>query len=113
MWTIEDLLTQARDLLQDTVTPYRFSDARLLRTLNNAFGEGYRKRPDLYVGVSLVIPFVSSADLADPFPLDDQFFPAFVEYVVGFTEMSDDEFTVDGRAQALLNLFFGKLGQAQ
>lgn len=99
MATIDNLVTQARDLLQDTVEPYRFSDDRLIRSVNNAFNEAYRKRPDIFIDLDLAIPEVT---ITDDFPLDTQFFPAFIDYVVGFTELADDEFAVDGRATALM-----------
>jgi hypothetical protein len=110
MWTLSDLVTEAREFLQDEVTPYRFSDARIYRIVNNAFGEAYRLRPDLFVGVSYTIPHYTAADSAELFPLDTQYFPAFVDFVVGTIELADDEFAVDGRATAMLNIFQSRMG---
>ena len=110
MFLLSDLIGQVRELVQDEVTPYRYSDDRLYRTLNNAFTEAYRVRPDIFVDVNFVIPFVTPADSGDTFPLDQQFYMAFVDFVVSMTEFSDDEWTVDGRAMAYLNLFGARLG---
>lgn len=110
MWTLSDLVTEVREFLQDEVVPYRFSDDRIYRLLNNAFGEAYRIRPDIFIGVDFVLPSYTSADSATDFPLDRQYFPAFVDFVVGTIEMADDEFTVDGRATAMLNIFQSRLG---
>ena len=113
MFLLSDLITSVRELLQDTVEPYRYDDDRLYRALNSAFSEAYRIRPDLFVGVDFAIPYVSSADSGDPFPLDQQFCNAFIDFVVSITELSDDEWTVDNRAMAFMGLFNARLGGRQ
>lgn len=110
MWTLSDLVTEAREFLQDEVTPYRFSDDRIYRIINNAFAEAYRIRPDIFIGVNFIIPMYTPADSATDFPLDRRYFPAFVDFVVATIEMADDEFTVDGRASTMLNIFQARLG---
>lgn len=111
MSTISDVITSSRELLQDTVTPYRFSDDRLVRTLNGALREVFRIRPDLFLSASFVIPEYVEADLASPpnFPLEEQYYNTVVEFIVGWTELSDDEFTMDNRAAALLTAFRNQL----
>jgi hypothetical protein len=110
MFLLSDLISQSRELLQDEVEPYRYDDERLYRTLNNAFAEAYRLRPDIFVDLDFTIPFVTTANSTDTFPLDQQFYNPFVDYVVSMTEFSDDEWTVDGRAMAFLQLFGRRLG---
>ena len=110
MFLLSDLITQVRELVQDEVVPYRYSDVRLYRTLNNAFVEAYRIRPDIFTSLDFTIPFVEPADAADTFPLDQQFYMAFVDFVTSMVEFSDDEWTIDGRAASLLSLFNARLG---
>ena len=110
MFLLSDLIGQVRELVQDEVTPYRYSDDRLYRVLNNAFAEAYRIRPDIFVDLDFTIPFVAPADSTDTFPLDQQFYTAFVDFVTATTELSDDEWTVDGRAMTLMQLFSARIG---
>jgi len=110
--TVADLISEARSLLQDTDTPYRYSDSDLIAYLNTAMPEARRKRPDLFVtywgGDS---PSFTVADItaATDFPLDEMYYMPFVYFVVGMAELRDDEFAVDNRAVSLLNAFTGKL----
>lgn len=109
--TIPELITEARKLLKDTrVSSYRYTDAYLVSLLNGAFGEIERLRPDAILGCcdSEEVPKYETADAVDTskdFPLENQFFMPVVFYIVGVTELADDEFTDEGRAQALINLF--------
>ncbi len=113
MFLISDLIIQVRELLQDNVVPYRYSDDRLYRTLNSAFTEAYRIRPDIFVTLKFQIPFLTPSNSADTFQLDQQFYAAFVDFVTAMTEFSDDEWTVDARAMTLLKLFTMRLGGRQ
>ena len=111
MWTISDAITQARELLQD-VDGDRHTDAKLVGYLNNALADASRLRPDLFLPDTLAaLPFYTDADLVTPpnFPIQDIYFTAVVEYIVGFVGMSDDEFAQDNRAAILLNRFAQKL----
>lgn len=115
--TYEDVVTEARVLLQDTdSTSYRWSDAVLLAIYNRALQALIRIRPDacydLFTGNSLNVPLLvdgtpgaGETDWADTFALEMQFFPPLVHYVVGMAEVVDDEYTKDGRAAMLLNQF--------
>ena len=46
--TVQDYVSAARVLLQDTVAPYRYSDADMIAELNLAILEAKRVRPDLF-----------------------------------------------------------------
>lgn len=115
MWTISDVITQAREILQDVIpvgasNEPRHSDEKLIGYLNNALADARRLRPDLFLpDLSLPTPFFTTAELGDPFPIQDIYFTAVVEYIAGFTGMGDDEFAQDGRAATLLNRFTQKL----
>lgn len=128
--SIDDVLVEARFLLNDAGAagmPTRFANADMIRHLNTALRELYTLRPDAYVGLLLtggntpgvlnntIVPLYSTADLGQtpptPFPVDDRlFFSAVVYYVVGRTELSDDEFTDDNRAMTMLQGFRTMLG---
>ena len=115
--TYQDVVTEARVLLQDTDdTSYRYSDATLLAMYNRGLQALVRIRPDacydLYSDNLLNVPeLVESGAGAGQtnwtanFGLDMQFFNPLVHYVVGMAEITDDEYTQDGRAMMLLNQF--------
>lgn len=115
--TYQDVVTEARVLLQDTdSTSYRYADATLLAMYNRALQALARIRPDafydLYDDNSLNVPeLVESGAVAGQanwtanFGLEMQFFNPLVHYVTGMAEIVDDEYTVDGRAAMLLGQF--------
>ena len=115
--TYQDVVTEARVLLQDTdSTSYRYSDATLLAIYNRALQALARVRPDacydLYDANSLNVPeLVASAPGAgqtawtDNFGLDMMFFSPLVSYIVGLAEIVDDEYSEDGRAALMLQSF--------
>lgn len=115
--TYQDVVTEARVLLQDTDSDsYRTSDATLLAIYNRALQALARVRPDacydLYSGNSLNVPELveDSPDAdqvawTDDFGLEMQFFNPLVSYVVGVAEIIDDEYTEDSRAALMLSSF--------
>jgi hypothetical protein len=115
--TYQDILDEARVLLQDTdTTDPRYTDATLMAMLNRGIQALVRIRPDaaydLYDDNSLNTPEVvasgatgNEVNLADTFSLEMQFFNPLVHYTVGMAEVVDDEYTVDGRAAMLLQQF--------
>lgn len=116
--TYEDLITEARQLLQDTdSSAYRWDDTYLLNTLNRGLLELGRIRPDafydLYNANSLNIPEIVDDDAAvapqydwaTAFQLNMHYYSPLISYVVGSIEVTDDEFAVDGRAMILLQQF--------
>lgn len=111
--TIATLISEARTLLQDSdpVPGYRYTDAEMLQAFNGAMSETRAKRPDLFLDLGLrnPVPFYTVTDLAAPFPLDTNVYSAFVFYVVGRSEMREDVFTEDGRAQVLMAKFIQQL----
>lgn len=119
--TYEDILLEARVLLQDTDSDaYRYSNEDLINILNRGLTAVGRTRPDactdLYAANSLEVPeLVESAPGAgqtiytDPFGLEMQFFNPLLSYVVGIAELVDDEYTQDGRAMMLLQAFKNEL----
>ena len=115
--TYQDVVTEARVLLQDTDdTSYRYTNTTLLAIYNRGLQALARVRPDacydLYDNNALGVPeLVESSPGAGQtvwtasFGLELQFFNPLVHYVVGMAEVVDDEYTQDGRAALLLNQF--------
>ncbi len=115
--TYQNLVSEARVLLQDTdTTVRRYSDTKLIDILNRGLQDLARIRPDsfydLYSSNSLnVVELVESSPGAgqtiwtDNFSIEMQFYPPLVSYLVGVAEIVDDEYTEDGRAAFLLSQF--------
>ncbi len=115
--TYQTLVYEARELLQDTDTDQqRYLDSTLLNMLNRGLHDLSKIRPDLtytaYNANSLEVPeIVESAPGAgqvawtDTWPWEMWFYNRMVEYVVALAEVTDDEYTVDGRAALLLQQF--------
>lgn len=128
--TWRDLIDEARVILQDTDTPYRYTTEVLRSKLNRGLQELARLRPDAFWDRfhvdDVVVPEVAASDpdpVTDPGEFDPdeaavvgeddavdipmQFYTALVYWVAGSAELVDDEFTADGRAALLLTQFKG------
>lgn len=115
--TYQDVVTEARVLLQDTdSSSERYSDTKLIAIYNRGLQALVRVRPDasydLYSDNALNVPeLVASGagagqtNWTDNFGLEMQFFNPLVAYVVGVAEITDDEYSEDGRAALLLTSF--------
>lgn len=116
---IDDVITEARETIGDSVEPFRYPTAMLMGFLNTALRELYRYRPDAFIGnfVQGVLSYnpVPTYDVTDlgtdtSFPADDRvFFNPVVFFVAGRAELSDDEFSDQGRAMTLMQSFRGML----
>lgn len=107
--TYQTAVDEAREILQDTETPYRYDDPILLNILNRALQELGRIRPDAFwstfVTDDIVVPEVTTLTLSTTFPVPMQFYLPVVSFIVAWAEVLDDEFTQDGRAAMLLQQF--------
>jgi len=128
--TWADLITESRETLQDTDTPYRYTDTVLLNFLNQGLQVIGTSRPDAFwdrwLDEDILIPRVVAVDPdldTDPLvlssPDDDEvattdiftdvlpiiFYVPLVFYVIGRAELIEDEFTSDGRAMAVIKAF--------
>jgi hypothetical protein len=114
-YMVSDLLNRVRQVLQDEdQNNYRYPTSDLIGYLNDAVTEAYRLRPDLFIGTyakrRTLISDVPTTDYTQvAFPLPDSCFVPVVGYVVGFTEIRDDEFSNDGRAMTFMTSFTQKL----
>ncbi|UCD24909.1 MAG: hypothetical protein JSW51_03035 [Gemmatimonadota bacterium] len=116
--TYQSLVTEAREMLQDSdSTVPRYSDDFLLNILNRGLNDLSKLRPELtytaFDANSLEVPEViitgppaaDEVEWTDTWPWEKWFYNRMVEYVVAVAEMTDDEYTVDGRAAILLQMF--------
>lgn len=102
--TLADYLSESRTLLQDTIVPYRYSDATLVSALNQGIQESRRSRPDLWLGQS-ALPAYDAGSTSTAVAIDQMYRMAFVYYMCGRAQLSDQEDTEDQRALAFLGKF--------
>lgn len=121
--TLDDCVAEIREIINDSNATFgRFTNAQVVQKINTALRETYRYRPDAFIGNftqgvftnQTPIPTYSITDLglapATPFPIDDRlFFSPIVFYVAGMLDVTDDEFSDDGRAMTLLTAFRNQL----
>lgn len=109
--TYQDVLTEARVILQDSdSSKYRVSDIDLVAKLNRSLQELYRMRPDAFYNSydfetdasEPTVGEITVARLSREFAPDMMFYTAIVYFVVGSAELLEDEYTTDGRAATLL-----------
>jgi len=108
---VSDYLVEARRLLQDEVSPYRYPDKDLVDALNGALLEVRRLRADLLLP-SFDIPFfpaTGTIDAAAPVPFEPMYRTSLLYYIVGRAQLRDDEATVDARAASLLGKFTAQM----
>jgi len=114
--TLDSLVDEVRLMLKDRRAPYRYTQTDILESINSAFGELKRLRPDAFLGCcadedgTIELPSFAEADLAltpvpTPFPVELFFFMPMVFFAVGKLQLGDDEFAVDNRAMSLLGAF--------
>ncbi len=118
--TYQDLLAEAREILQDVDTDptlQRYSDQTLLNIFNRGLQELYRLRPDAFYDfwdpttsdfdVPLIVSTVTPGGTlwTTPFGLPMMFYDALCNWVIGTTEAIDDEFSDDSRSTAFRNFF--------
>ena len=104
--TVQDYITRARVLLLDEVVEYRYTDAQLIASLNEAILEARRLRPDLmlsYFRVSL--PEYTVGNLAATVAVDQMYRTSFVYYIAGQAQLRDSEDTSDARGAGFLAKF--------
>jgi hypothetical protein len=127
--TWQDIVTEARVLLQDTDSDaYRWSNTVLLAKLNRALQELARLRPDAFWDRfeedDIVVPQIYDTDpnpdsdttvfdpdedadepLSASIDIPMQFFTPLVYFITASAELTEDEFVTDGRAITLMNEF--------
>ena len=110
--TVKDAVDQARALLQDSDTPYRYSDTDLVAYLNNGLAEIKRLRPDVFspsISTSTFSYTTSDIGATTALPLDEMFFPAVVDYITAYSEFRNDQAVNTGRGALFSQLFAARL----
>lgn len=105
--TVADYIETVRILLQDTVVPYRYTDASLTLTLNQGLLEMRRLRPDLFLENPDDVPSYSST--SETVDVEPMYRMSLVFYMVGTTQVRDTEDVTDARAASFLNRFTAQL----
>jgi hypothetical protein len=107
--TVADYLDDARTLLQDRLSPYRYDDPSLLIALNVALLETRRQRSELFVFNLRVNGQVQSFSVVDDTYVDmePQFRVGLLYRMCGHALVRDQEDVQDIRATAFFNLANG------
>ena len=107
--TVQDYVTEARTLLQDSATPYRYDDPSMINELNLAILEAKRLRPDLFLTYRGKNPYPTFVSLTDAVPFEDVYKPALTYYLVGKCTLRDEEDTDDKRGIGMVQKFTAQL----
>ena len=108
--TVDDAVVDARAILQDERTPYRYPLADIVRYFNESFAEMRRIRPDIFVGRYLTeLPTFTTSDLDMYYPISDMYFSASVDYIVYRIGVRDDQSINENRAEAFYKMFLQSL----
>lgn len=108
--TVANYVADARVLLQDTVSPYRYSTAELVENINLGLLEMRRLRPDLLLtSFRSTFPSYSADAMSTTVVVDVQYRVALLYYICGMAQLRDDEATQDARASGFLNKFTSQM----
>lgn len=102
MATNQDIVTLARYPLNDDDKD-RYNDTDALSFLGHGLNEVLRMRPDLFISQNFVVPALT---LVGTFPLDPVWEQVMADYVTMRLQTTDEEYVVNGQAQAFLQLHF-------
>lgn len=107
--TVQDYVTDARVLLQDTVAPFRYDDTSVLTALNVALLEARRLRPDLFIDLKGNlddddIPQFTAVDTS-AVPIQAMFRLAILHGLCGHALARDQEDIQDDRATQFMGVF--------
>ncbi len=104
--TVQDYVDRARVLLQDQVSPYRYTDDELVAALNLSILDARRLRPDLFLSTFASLPvFTSTGMSGQNVSIEQMYRVAFVYYIIGHAQLRDQEEGQDARATVFLNKF--------
>lgn len=112
--TVADYVSDARTLLLDKISPYRYNDASLMVSLNTTLLEARRVRPDLFVFCSPRVQYftVDDIDAKTIVNMEEQFRLGILHGMIGHALERDQEDVQDQRATAFLtimsNVLIGK-----
>jgi hypothetical protein len=103
--TVYDYVTEARTLLQDSVSPYRYDDDSLLAAFNVTLLSARGMRPDLFIfHHHAQVPHFSEV-ASDRVHIEPQFRLALLYGLVGHAILRDQEDVQDARAATYMQDF--------
>lgn len=102
MATFQTVIDDARVTLNDS-DAVRYTDPQLMQYCNDGIQEAFRLRPDFLLGQYTAADVTYVATDQIPLPLKFQNLMHF--YVVFRAELRDDEYSAEGRAAAMRQLF--------
>jgi hypothetical protein len=106
--TVADYITEARALLQDARTPYRYSDGEIAAAIGLGLYEARRLRPELFTAG--VVPSITSATTTGTaVAMDVQYRMSLLYYVVGHISMRDEEEGSDSRGAGYKRMFLAQM----
>lgn len=106
--TVQDYVTKSRTLLQDLISPYRFSDDELVGNLNAAILDTRRIRPDLFYQYMTTpysktdLPFFVSSNMSEMVDFEPMYRMALVYHMTGYTQLQNNENVDDARGASFL-----------
>lgn len=110
--TVADYIADVRTLLQDVISPYRYTDAELVTAFNITLLETRRLRPDLFVYTDSrrVQNFATTgsafgANDTTEVNIEPQFRLALVNGICAHALMRDQEDVQDARASSFMAIF--------
>jgi hypothetical protein len=109
--TVDKYVAFVRELLQDEKdTPYRYSNASIVRALSIAMMEAKKIRPDLFINISTTQDFTTADITAQTVVVWNEMYRlALAYFTVGMMQLRDDEEVQDQRAAAFMSMATAKL----
>ena len=98
--TADDILRRVRALLQDSTVPFRYTDSDMLDSVNDAQDRMVELRPDYFIGIKFAPARVTSG--ASVMSVPERLIYPMTLFVAGYMMLREDEFSTDGRAQAII-----------
>ncbi len=98
--TAGDIIRRVRALLQDSTTPFRYADVDMFDSVNDALDRMVELRPDYFIGIKFAPAAVTS--LASVLTIPTRLIYPMTLFTSGYMMLREDEFSTDGRANALL-----------
>lgn len=111
--TVTDYVNDARILLQDTISPYRYEDTELAAALSITLDDTRRLRPDLFLGDGTTtlfadMPSYTAVD-STVVPIENGFRNAILMGMIAHAIARDQEDVQDARAGVFLKMWRDKL----
>jgi|SRR5215469_11958419 len=120
---VSDYMATTRIALQDTISPYRYTDSRIIDALNSAMFEISRMRADIFLDAKyqhsvatdgsnygdMIPQLFTTSKTSATVPVPSLYRPAVEWYMSAWLQFDDVEDAQDQRAQAFMQKFAGRL----